>query len=295
MNLTLGSVSGFLPTISKSAAYPRQKVVTHSSLQSKVSDTPKPGHSYSPFLRTLWLSWSWFRSPPFPIDCGLEGTLKPHLHRFSVTLTPCFQYSRCFRLRHRHRRMGAAPDHLPGQAIRESPSHPILRLYLHRDGWLLCDPYHHEVCDISVPQTSTVTDGDYLSWQASSSPNQSQRAVALGMLNTVGKFPGHPHSSHFGLRWDSLPFSGQCLSVLASYSFPTSQGPKFTKGITLNIAFQAFGFALALAMSAYFRWENKRRDRIEGPRAEGERLNVIEEFDLAPGKRWRTRCMSDKV
>ncbi|GHJ88854.1 hypothetical protein NliqN6_5256 [Naganishia liquefaciens] len=103
-----------------------------------------------------------------------------------------------------------------------------------------------------------------MSWQASSSPNQSQRAVALGMLNTIG----------------------QCLSVLASYSFPTSQGPKFTKGITLNIAFQAFGFALALAMSAYFRWENKRRDRVEGPRAEGERLNVIEEFDLAPGFRY---------
>lgn len=86
--------------------------------------------------------------------------------------------------------MGAAPDHLPSQAIREPPSHPILWLYLHRDGWLLRDPHHHEVCDISVRQTSIAPDEDYISWQASSSPNQSQRAVALGMLNTVGKSLG---------------------------------------------------------------------------------------------------------
>lgn len=79
--------------------------------------------------------------------------------------------------------------------------------------------------------------------------------------------------------------SGQCLAVLASYSFPTSQGPKFTKGITINIAFQGLGFILALAMSAYFRWENKRRDRVEGGRPNKDAaLNVIEEFDLAPGK-----------
>jgi hypothetical protein len=72
---------------------------------------------------------------------------------------------------------------------------------------------------------------------------------------------------------------------LASYSFPTKQGPKFTKGITINIAFQALGFVLALAMSAYFRWENKRRDRVEGGRPNKDAtLNVIEEFDLAPGE-----------
>lgn len=73
--------------------------------------------------------------------------------------------------------------------------------------------------------------------------------------------------------------------MLASYSFPTKQGPKFTKGITLNIAFQALGFALALGMSAYYRWENKRRDRAEGgPPAEGTVLDTEEHFDRSRGE-----------
>jgi hypothetical protein len=57
------------------------------------------------------------------------------------------------------------------------------------------------------------------------------------------------------------------------------------KGITLNLAFQALGFVIAMGMTAYYRWENRRRDREEGgPPAEGAVLNTMEEFDLAPGK-----------
>jgi hypothetical protein len=104
------------------------------------------------------------------------------------------------------------------------------------------------------------------------------------MLNTIGK----PHATLMAPSRADISYSlflGQCLSVLASYSFPTSQGPKFTKGITLNIAFQALGFILALAMSAYYRWENKRRDRVEGERpAPGAVLNTMEEHDLARGE-----------
>lgn len=85
----------------------------------------------------------------------------------------------------------------------------------------------------------------------------------MGMLNTVG----------------------QCLSVLASYSFPSSEKPRYVRGICLNIAFQILGLIIALSMTMYYRWENKRRDRIEGGRpAEGETLNVVEEHDLATGR-----------
>ncbi len=83
---------------------------------------------------------------------------------------------------------------------------------------------------------------------------------------------------------------GQCLSVLASYSFPSKQGPYYTKGITLNIAFQSLGFCLAIAMTLYYRWENKRRDKLEGgPPAAGTVINTIEEHDLAVGafSEWR--------
>jgi hypothetical protein len=75
------------------------------------------------------------------------------------------------------------------------------------------------------------------------------------------------------------------LSVLAAYSFPSNEGPKYIKGISLNIAFQGLGLLLALSMTLYYRMENKRRDKVEGglpPR--GEYVNVIEEHDLAIGK-----------
>jgi hypothetical protein len=77
---------------------------------------------------------------------------------------------------------------------------------------------------------------------------------------------------------------GQCLSVLASYSFPKTQKPKFTKGICLNIAFQTFGFCIAIAMTLFYRRENKRRNKIEGEPIKGEVVNVVEEHDLAKGE-----------
>jgi hypothetical protein len=97
------------------------------------------------------------------------------------------------------------------------------------------------------------------------SGSQSQRATTLGLLNSIG----------------------QCFSILASFSFPDSEKPRFIKGITLNIAFAVLGFIIALSMSAYYRWENARRDRVEAGRpTKGSVLNVVEEHDLAPGFRY---------
>jgi hypothetical protein len=89
--------------------------------------------------------------------------------------------------------------------------------------------------------------------------------VALGLLNSVG----------------------QCLSILASFSFPDDEKPRFIKGISLNIAFAALGFIIAIGMMEYYRRENARRDRVEGGRPpSGEVLNVVEEHDLARGFRY---------
>lgn len=80
---------------------------------------------------------------------------------------------------------------------------------------------------------------------------------------------------------------GQCLSILASFSFPDDEGPRYVKGIALNISFAALGIIISLSMSAYYRWENARRDKAEGGRPPmGEVLNVIEEHDLARGFRY---------
>ena len=102
-------------------------------------------------------------------------------------------------------------------------------------------------------------------WQSSNTGNQSQRATSLGMLNTVG----------------------QCLSVAASFLFPTKEKPSFHKGVTVNLTFQCLGLVLAICMTLYYRWENRRRDRVEGGRPpKGAPLDVIEKHDLAPGFRY---------
>ncbi|WWD17699.1 hypothetical protein CI109_102140 [Kwoniella shandongensis] len=104
-----------------------------------------------------------------------------------------------------------------------------------------------------------------MSWQSGCTGSQSQRATSLGMLNTLG----------------------QCLSLAAAFLFPTKEGPQYRKGSIVNITFQALGLVIVLSMTAYYRYENRRRDKVEGGRpAKGVALNVREQYDLAPGFRY---------
>ncbi|BEI84346.1 hypothetical protein CcaverHIS002_0409500 [Cutaneotrichosporon cavernicola] len=104
-----------------------------------------------------------------------------------------------------------------------------------------------------------------IAWTAGNSPNESQRAASLGMLNSVG----------------------QCLSVAAAFLFPKTEGPAYKKGSSVNLAFQCLGLAIAVAMTTWFRIENRRRDRVERPE---ERVEVVEEdkFGRAAGFRYTT-------
>ncbi|KAJ7613445.1 major facilitator superfamily domain-containing protein [Roridomyces roridus] len=104
-----------------------------------------------------------------------------------------------------------------------------------------------------------------MSWQSGNTGSQTQRAVSLGMLNAVG----------------------QCLSVLAAFLFPSTEGPRFVKGCATNIAFSCLGLILTLCMTTWYRWENRRRDRVEGGKPPQDVvLNVMEEYDLATGFRY---------
>ncbi|GAA5892237.1 hypothetical protein JCM8208_001489 [Rhodotorula glutinis] len=105
-----------------------------------------------------------------------------------------------------------------------------------------------------------------MSWQAGNSACETQKAVSLGMLNSVG----------------------QCLSILASFLFPKAKGPRYIKGASLNIAFQALGLLIALGMTLYYRAENKRRDRVEGGRLpKGMKPeNMTVDYDHAIGFRY---------
>ncbi|WVO16886.1 hypothetical protein L204_104572 [Cryptococcus depauperatus] len=104
-----------------------------------------------------------------------------------------------------------------------------------------------------------------MSWQSGCTGNQSQRATSLGMLNTLG----------------------QCLSLAAAFLFPKKEGPQYRKGASVNLAFQALGLIIALAMTSYYRWENRRRDKVEGGSPpKGTPINVLEDHDLAIGFRY---------
>ncbi|KDE03411.1 hypothetical protein MVLG_06077 [Microbotryum lychnidis-dioicae p1A1 Lamole] len=103
-----------------------------------------------------------------------------------------------------------------------------------------------------------------ISWVSANTGTESQRALSLGMLNAIG----------------------QCLSVLAAFSFPTIQGPQYRKGIIINLAFEALGFIMAIVLSFYFRAVNSRRDRSEGEPQMGVTLNTHEDYDHAEGFRY---------
>jgi hypothetical protein len=74
---------------------------------------------------------------------------------------------------------------------------------------------------------------------------------------------------------------------LTPCSFPSAEGPQFTKGCSVNIAFQALGFCIVIGMTLWYRWENRRRDKAEGGRPPvGSALEVLDKYDLAPGFRY---------
>ena len=74
---------------------------------------------------------------------------------------------------------------------------------------------------------------------------------------------------------------------VANLSFPSPEGPQFTKGCTVNVAFACLGLVIASSMTIYYRLENKRRDRVEGTTRPAA-METHTKFDLAPGFRYVT-------
>lgn len=75
------------------------------------------------------------------------------------------------------------------------------------------------------------------------------------------------------------------FSYIIISRFPSAEGPQYIKGASINIAFNALGLIIAVIMTIYFRWENRRRDKKEGGRPiRGTYLDVGNKYDLAPGK-----------
>ncbi|GAA5895002.1 uncharacterized protein JCM6883_002287 [Sporobolomyces salmoneus] len=211
MNLGLGSVSGFLPTIIKGLGYTNAEAQLYSV----------PPYAVALVFMLLLTTWSDKRqSRGFPIMAvfaiGIVG--------WSILL-------------------GVNPHHA---------SHSDLRVR-----------YFGVICVVTAGYSAIPL---IISWQAANVATESQKAAVLGSLNSVG----------------------QCLSVLAAFSFPSKEGPHYIKGISLNIAFQALGLLITLAMTTYYRLENRRRDKHDGGRPlKGVQIEGLhEKYDLAPSFRY---------
>ncbi|KAL7419304.1 hypothetical protein Q5752_006141 [Cryptotrichosporon argae] len=210
MNLTLGSVGGFLPTIIKGFGY--------SNARAQLFTVPPYAVALVfMLLLTSFSDWRQSRGIPVcvPFMLGMIG--------WAVLLA------------------------VPASSATHSD-------YAGR--------YFACICIVTAGYTNIPL---IMAWQSANTGNQSQRAASLGMLNALG----------------------QCLSLAAAFLFPTAEGAQFTKGCSVNLAFQALGFTIAACMTLWYRWENRRRDRVEGGRPpKGTPLDVLDKHDLAPGFRY---------
>jgi len=74
---------------------------------------------------------------------------------------------------------------------------------------------------------------------------------------------------------------------LLTRRFPSVEGPQYRKGCIVNVTFACLGLCIMLFMTTWLRFENRRRDKVEGGRPpKGSHIETLEQFDLAPGFRY---------
>ncbi|KAA1474435.1 MFS general substrate transporter [Dentipellis sp. KUC8613] len=79
---------------------------------------------------------------------------------------------------------------------------------------------------------------------------------------------------------------GQCGSVLGSHLFPATEGPRYIKGFAVLCALEFVGALCALVLTMFYRYENARRDRVEGKPTPEARVDTSELADRAVGFRY---------
>ncbi|KAI0036109.1 MFS general substrate transporter [Vararia minispora EC-137] len=79
---------------------------------------------------------------------------------------------------------------------------------------------------------------------------------------------------------------GQGGSVLGAHLLPKGQGPRYIRGFAVLCALMFLASICALALSAYYRWENQRRDRVHGPVSPDAPVDTSVDADRAPTFRY---------
>ena len=76
-------------------------------------------------------------------------------------------------------------------------------------------------------------------------------------------------------------------SIGSGYLFPKSEGPRYTRGATVEVTLSVAGMIFTFIYMGLIRWENARRDKKEGgPPAQGHRPDTANHADDAEGFRY---------
>ncbi|EEA26207.1 hypothetical protein EYB25_003452 [Talaromyces marneffei] len=88
--------------------------------------------------------------------------------------------------------------------------------------------------------------GNILSWVLNNQGSDTRRGMAIVMLNLIG----------------------QCGPFLGTNSFPSSDSPRYARGLWICAAFMFFNLFLCLGLRTLLVWENKKLDRMYGTKKE---------------------------
>lgn len=92
-------------------------------------------------------------------------------------------------------------------------------------------------------------------------------ALSLPMANTSG------HSKK--LTVNAMVFLAYCVAnIVAPQTFRSSEAPHYTTGYNSIIGFESSAVALMLIYMVGVKWENRRRDKLYSPVAEGDDLGA---------------------
>ncbi|KAI7326629.1 MFS general substrate transporter [Hortaea werneckii] len=104
-----------------------------------------------------------------------------------------------------------------------------------------------------------------VTWSANNAGSESRRAVAVPLAVSLA----------------------QAVAIGSGYLFPASEGPRYTKGASVEVALSIAGMLFTFLYMGLIKWENARRDRKEGgPPAPGTRPNTAQDADKAEGFRY---------
>ncbi|KZV90269.1 MFS general substrate transporter [Exidia glandulosa HHB12029] len=121
-------------------------------------------------------------------------------------------------------------------------------------GYLILLTVHHNVGAqyfavflITAPTYTTI--GLIIAWFAHNLGSETKRATGIPMFMAIG----------------------QCGSVLGSHIYPTTEGPRYTKGFGVSCAMQFAACISCIILTVHYRRENRRRDAKHGvPQKDGE-------------------------